>query len=552
MRFSVHSPRGTISTIFRLLLIAPYERARLLRFSLLLVTLLAAALRLLSKAWVGDDAFITLRTLDNFVNGYGLRYNVLERVQAFTHPLWFMVLAPFYAATREPLVTTMLVSVAISLAALWVLAARLAPRMAWGCLLAVSAVMARTLCHFSTSGLETPLTFLLLALFVLFLRREDQPWMPAAMAGLLLLNRLDLALLVGPAVACLLLQSRASRRVPIAVAVVLPVLLWTAFSLVYYGAPWPNTAYAKLGTGYGTLARVAQGIEYARDFVRDDPSLVVIMVLAAALALRARNWPIKLCGAGMLLYVAYTIAIGGDFMSGRFFSAPGFLAVCLLAATPSPQWLARRGLAAGAAFAALLLALTAARHWARPLPVVRANGIADEMTFYYSDNGLLPVLKRWRARGTEPIHPWGLKGLKFKAASQASGRLFVATYVNAGMPGYYGGPTVHIVDDLGLTDAFIARLPAIPGARVGHYKRVIPAGYIETVAEARPSTRDTPLQPLLEDVTLATRAPLFAQGRWRAIWRLVSGHYNWVYRSDALGTRRSVPRALVSEPPVDH
>ncbi|MDP7573157.1 MAG: hypothetical protein QF391_16270, partial [Myxococcota bacterium] len=42
----------------------------------------------IAQAWVSDDAFITFRVIDNFVHGYGLRWNVDERVEVYTHPLW--------------------------------------------------------------------------------------------------------------------------------------------------------------------------------------------------------------------------------------------------------------------------------------------------------------------------------------------------------------------------------------------------------------------------------------------------------------------------------
>ena len=38
-------------------------------------------------AWMSDDAYITIRTIDNWRAGYGLRWDVAERVQAYTHPL---------------------------------------------------------------------------------------------------------------------------------------------------------------------------------------------------------------------------------------------------------------------------------------------------------------------------------------------------------------------------------------------------------------------------------------------------------------------------------
>ena len=44
----------------------------------------------LFSAWVADDAYITFRTIENFHNGYGLRWNITERVQSYTHPLWMI------------------------------------------------------------------------------------------------------------------------------------------------------------------------------------------------------------------------------------------------------------------------------------------------------------------------------------------------------------------------------------------------------------------------------------------------------------------------------
>ncbi len=56
---------------------------------------------IIRAAWLCDDAYITLRTVDNVVNGFGLRWNAIERVQTFTHPAWMLLLTPFYAITRE-------------------------------------------------------------------------------------------------------------------------------------------------------------------------------------------------------------------------------------------------------------------------------------------------------------------------------------------------------------------------------------------------------------------------------------------------------------------
>ncbi|MGA8148248.1 MAG: hypothetical protein WB870_11835 [Gallionellaceae bacterium] len=508
-----------------------------MRHPFLPLSMLAAAAMLLGTAWIGDDAFITLRTIDNFVNGYGLRYNVAERVQAFTHPLWLMVLTPFYALTREPLLTPMLISVILSLGAFWLLISRISRQPEYGCLLVLAAVASRAISQFSTSGLETPLTFLLLALLVSHLYRPARrAWIAASIVGLLLLNRLDLAVLVGPAAVYLMFRARGWERGKVGVAMFFPILAWMIFSVVYYGAPFPNTAYAKLGTGFDSSTLMLRGLDYVRDFVLHDPLLALIIGMAVVGALRSRDWLTALLGVGIGLYVVYTIVIGGDFMSGRFFAAPGFLALCLLAREEAPHWLMQRTKAIGLIAVGVVGVLLVARITEPENKSIPANGINNERGTYYTNNGLLPVIRTWLATGAEPIHPWGLEGRLFKTMTQAHRRAVVSSSI--GMFGYYGGPTVHNIDRLALSDAFLARLPAIPGTNVGHYQRQVPPGYVETALNAAPATDIEALSPLLNDITLATRAPLFADGRWGAIWRLLSGHYSWVYQADLYGARK--------------
>jgi hypothetical protein len=48
------------------------------------------------NCYICDDAFITFRTVDNFIHGYGLRWNTIERVQTFTNPLWMFLVSIFY------------------------------------------------------------------------------------------------------------------------------------------------------------------------------------------------------------------------------------------------------------------------------------------------------------------------------------------------------------------------------------------------------------------------------------------------------------------------
>ena len=79
-----------------------------------------SAVVLIRTAWVSDDAYITFRTIDNFIDGYGLRWNIAERVQSYTHPLWMFVVAFFYLLTGEFFFTSMFLSITISVATMLV------------------------------------------------------------------------------------------------------------------------------------------------------------------------------------------------------------------------------------------------------------------------------------------------------------------------------------------------------------------------------------------------------------------------------------------------
>jgi arabinofuranosyltransferase len=80
------------------------------------------AIVLVRTAWLSDDAFLSFRCADNWVHGYGLRWNVAERVQVFSNPLWTFAIAGLLAVTREIWATALLFSgiVSIGVAVLFV------------------------------------------------------------------------------------------------------------------------------------------------------------------------------------------------------------------------------------------------------------------------------------------------------------------------------------------------------------------------------------------------------------------------------------------------
>ncbi len=223
----------------------------------------------LANAWLGDDAYITFRVVWNFVHGYGLTFNPDERVQAYTHPLWMLVLAAAHVVTREFFFTATVLSWAFSIAAVAVLVrwARTLPRAA---LLVAWLVSSKAFIDYTSSGLEYPLSYLLLALF--YTRYLDRPFgAPVAtrelrwfvvIASLAFLTRPDAVLLFAVPIAEMVVRSlrlRGRRALVPAAAGLAPAILWLVFATIYYGFPLPNTYYAKVANGIPRFLMMRQG-----------------------------------------------------------------------------------------------------------------------------------------------------------------------------------------------------------------------------------------------------------------------------------------------------
>ena len=305
---------------------------------------------LLTNAWVVDDAYITFRTVDNFIHGHGLTWNIDERVQVYTHPLWMFVMSFFYFITRELFFTTIVLSAALSLLAfglVYRMVTRDAPDALWrGGLLVLALLSSKAVMDYASSGLENCLTYVLMALFMVRLKALDPASARAPRSLLLLfllatfsgLNRLDTILMYGPALLYALYRCRGlgvRRLLAVAGLGVLPLVLWTLFSLIYYGQPFPNTAYAKvLSVEYPASWKFRRGLAYLGNSISWDSASFVLLLLAVGLAARRRDRLGLAMLSGVLLYILFTVvsAASATHMSGRFFAVPYFVAIGLAVA----------------------------------------------------------------------------------------------------------------------------------------------------------------------------------------------------------------------------
>jgi arabinofuranosyltransferase len=496
------------------------------------------------SAWLNDDAYITFRTVDNFVNGYGLTWNPDDRVQAYTHPLWMFLLAGVYSLTQEVFYTSQWLSIGISTLTVLFIAGRIAPSPAAAVLTLLIFIFSKAFIDYSTSGLENPLTHLLLAvfLFVYFrLHRDESPrlfWL-ALLAALGLLNRLDTALFYFPPLLWVIWQSRHQRPfIPLATGF-LPLLFWEIFSIIYYGFPLPNTAYAKaVYAGIPTSDLARQGLLYLQNSLKWDPITLLVIAIALLITLWQFSQSLRNNSAsdrlksiavalGILFYLLYVIKIGGDFMSGRFLTAPLLVAVILLLEAKlqlkKVGWLT-------AALLLTILGLTSKEpallngpdFGSRPQDEdnIRDEDIADERLYYYPFTGLLNPQRQ--------PHPWQEQGQEIHDQGPP-----VLEHGNIGFLGFHAGPHIHIVDRNGLADPLLARLPARDSQdwRIGHFRRNVPEGYTEGFFTGQNLIHPPELALYYDKLSTVIRGDLWTKARWLEIWRFNTGQYDTLLAS---------------------
>lgn len=494
------------------------------RVSYVWVALLCAlaAWAFVRTAAVTEDAFITFRVIDNALHGYGLVWNVGDRVQPYTHPLWALLLLVSSALSGDIFQTALVLSLMLTLVCV-----ALIVRHASGWLTAFWALLAllfsEAFVEYSGAALENALAHALIAGFVVAWRlyppANDEPeasdanhrmWIAALCGGLLVITRHDFAVLIAPALTVLFMRSRGRARWAVLVAAVSPLLLWSVFSLIYYGSPWPNSAFAKLNNGMTRGEAFAGAMPYFRDLIKYDAVTALVIAVAALRGLLQGSWQMRSLAFGLLFYVVYLLGAGGDYMGGRLFSVPFVLAVAMLALNVRLRWWWTAPL-----WFALTIGLGLNRGWivwdVHPHAQVRKM---SQHAWMYPFTGWQSAQRVADFRNM----PWAEQGIKARDEKHA-----VVAKCAVGLFGFNARSGVYIVDPLAITDGFLSRLPSKKPAYPGHYERAFPDGYVETVATGQNQLRDPALKALYEQTQLLARAPLFDAARLQAIWALNTG-----------------------------
>jgi len=455
-------------------------------------------------AWIGDDALINARTALNMHVGSGPVFNIGERVQGYTSPLWFWVSFAIGNLFNEFIITNIVLSIffaSFSFAALGASSLNIYRLLTVG----LSIYFGSSVLDYSTSGLENAIGMLCIVVFLIAAQRDGarSQIMLGISASLVFLTRFDYAILLIPIIVytTCVLQSYVKRFYFFAALLVLPIF-WFVFSKLYYDRFLPNTYYAKMNVDIPKFEILLQGFRYVVVSVELDPSIFIIFLVSFLTVLFAKSRLHQVVFISSIAYLFYVVWIGGDFMAGRFFTAP--IVIWLWIIGTAPIALPKQFERSFSLFIAISFLLLCFQPMIENRPSYNSaerndytlGGVADEAGFYRSrGSSLIGIILESKgdsaaftdASGYERLFLVVQKQkLWFKNPILAKGkeRIVTSTCGLLGNLGISVGPGVHIIDTCGLVDPFLSQIKYSSKNfewRIGHFVRTLPDGYEDAI-----------------------------------------------------------------------
>jgi len=412
-----------------------------------------------------DDVFIPMRYAEHAAQGYGLVFNIGERVEGYSNFLWTALLTAAASAginqDRSPYallsfakIAGFLCGLATILVATW-LAVRISREsthrstkaMMVAAIISIPAASSFTL--WSVSGMETPLCALFLILgaslhWIGFGREPAHKSRPYFLLGgiasaLACLTRPEQMFAWGLMMVVLMMFVNPQQRrslIPGAIMTTLVIIAFEVWRWNYYGEFLPNSVMAKSGGGIWTHL---DGLRYGLAALAGSLGIAGLgLMRAVRLARRSSQWASLVLAAGAQL--CFVAASSGDWMPGFRFLVPAIPLMCVVAY---------------AGLADLLGEERQALH----APALLGIAILFSVGVYFNGRMLIRAQANYQS---------GLRGIELPQSKEP---LVIAKDLNVIVPHgatvsmvecgeiAYFAPTIHVLDVLGLMDKEIARLP---------------------------------------------------------------------------------------------
>jgi len=501
-------------------------------------------------AWIADDAYHGFIMSKNFMNGNGLVYNIGERTNASTTPLWLLLTTFLSCLTRNIEYTALAICVIASVTAFGLLLRRVESK--------TLVVIATIVClgsygfmSYTTSCLENCLIFLIQIIFVDYILNHNDTYsfkqllFVAFLCSLSLLARFDTCFLMFFPTAYIFLRKKGCGFFKMLLAGFLglmPVFAWLGFSVIYYGYPFPNTFYVKIRNDLSMMDYLVKGFNYYKVNFLCDMVTVLIIVIALIILSWKGNALRRMIAIGIFFKLVYILRIGGDFMLGRHLSGLFIVSVYVILdyASNKKSFGQKELYKAGAAF--ILLSLLTI--FLRPIFTFPYNyDVGDERAVYFANTSIYQLIKSDITKTNIPLDYWDLH-IDSTERRIAMGYHGDICYFAPGILVFNYADRLYMTDQGALADPLLPYMGVdwerskgytsyvlktkVGDWRIGHLQRKIPEGYRESLQQDKNLIKDPEIHELYDKILLVVRGKdLFSKERLEAIWELNTKYRNF-------------------------
>ena len=306
--------------------------------------------------FITDDAYISFVYARNLAEFGVLEFNIGDRVEGYTNFLWTVLLAGMYwlGLPLEPVAKIFgsVFSIATLVVTFRIVESCLGKRGGWAYMAPALLCCCAGFACWASGGLETHM-FTFFVCLAVFYYIQEQPRQFGRVAVVLALSAMTRpeGLLVAAVLGVHWLGCKTYHRSWRLqrgewVAIVVFLSLWApyfAWRYWYYGFVFPNTYYVKAtGTMVGDYQAklITQGFYYVWVWLKQSHLVFVLPVVCMGLLAKRAGRRTRFGSAALCLtivYLAYTIQVGGDFMGLHRFILP-LSVVTTIAFVLGVQW----------------------------------------------------------------------------------------------------------------------------------------------------------------------------------------------------------------------
>lgn len=481
-----------------------------------------------------DDAMISMRYAYNLAHGNGLVWNVGERVEGITNPLWTGIMAIVHLLPIGLNQTGLYVQIlgASLLILNLFLVRRIVEHFTDNLFVMLSAVALTSfyapLNSFGLLGMEVSLlTLIISAVILLTLQSETKfnLWIYILLAFSTLV-RFDMAVPYLVIFAVLFFTQKENRKLHLIWGIGLLILFLGGQTLAryfYYGELFPNTYYLKV-EGWNTTLKTLRGLYALIQFVYF--SNWVLFFLPLSLFLFRRDWKILLLLLVLAGQIAYSVYVGGDAWEHHHGGANRYIVIAMPLFFVAFSWSVMELLQR--AFDSIDLKFS--QYFLYPLFAIL---FAFSLLSFNALLGDWKSIERWNFTRRPDYVAGGDRNLQIAVALEKVTKPGASIAVVGAGTIPYLLPDRYAIDILGKADPYIAHqnvrtpmgIPDIPTMRPGHMKW----DYAHTFGELKPDVivsiwenTNEEAQPYLEDYFFTTIAE-----RIKVYLRKDSPNINW-------------------------